>query len=49
MIRAARGTVPLPGLSTISFTNEPKVAASPVGKSSTNLLKLHRVGEWTAT
>lgn len=24
------------------------VAASPVGKSSTNLLKLHRVGEWVA-
>ena len=22
------------------------VAASPVGKASTNLLKLHRVGEW---
>ena len=24
------------------------VAASPVGKASTNLLKLHRVGEWSA-
>ena len=24
------------------------VAASPVGRASTNLLKLHRVGEWTA-
>lgn len=48
MIGAARRTAPLPGPITIFCMNDPKVATSALGKADTNLLKLHRVGEWAA-